>query len=281
MPKIKQKKHLKSEFNNHRKRSHFGVANWLTALRLLLMIPFIILMTAAATLIIKGEGTFYYKNITLASKNANSLAISIIYWLNVIIFMVAMMTDWIDGYYARKTNTVSSFGKVFDPIADKVATTLMMIFLAIVDFTYLPVVVLFIVRDILVDGSRVYAAKKNVKVAANWWGKVKTIIVSFALVAISFAGPWLKSNELSILYLNLPLIVGLIIAWISGIIYMSKYLKGITKNTETTTQNNEENQQKSQAENLNKNTKAVDKPEDNLKQNKKIDSKDLPFFETK
>ena len=50
-----------------------------------------------------------------------------------------MITDFVDGYYARKTKTITAFGKIFDPIADKVATTLMLIFLAITRMTYLPV----------------------------------------------------------------------------------------------------------------------------------------------
>ncbi|EPL03161.1 CDP-diacylglycerol--glycerol-3-phosphate 3-phosphatidyltransferase [Chlamydia abortus] len=78
-----------------------------------------------------------------------------------------MITDFIDGHYARKHKTVSVFGKIFDPIADKVATTLMFLFLAIMEFTYLPLIILFIMRDILVDGSRMYASKKNIKIAAN------------------------------------------------------------------------------------------------------------------
>ncbi|TPR54117.1 CDP-diacylglycerol--glycerol-3-phosphate 3-phosphatidyltransferase [Metamycoplasma neophronis] len=229
----------KNKTSNYKplKVTKFGVANWLTVLRLLLMIPFIALMTAICTLMIKNGGIIYYDKLTLSGVNNSKLTISIMYWLNVIIFIAAMITDFVDGHYARKTNTVSAFGKVFDPIADKVATTLMMIFLAITQYTFLPIVVLFIIRDILVDGSRTYAIKKNIEVAANWWGKIKTIIVSFALIAVAFAGPWLANPTLStkhsstelLTYLNLPLIIGLLLAWISGVIYMSKYLKGITK----------------------------------------------------
>jgi len=78
-----------------------------------------------------------------------------------------MITDFLDGFYARKTKTVSSFGKIFDPIADKVATTLMLLFLATYNFVYIPIVILFIIRDIIVDGTRVYAIKKNIEVSAN------------------------------------------------------------------------------------------------------------------
>ncbi|QJG66646.1 CDP-diacylglycerol--glycerol-3-phosphate 3-phosphatidyltransferase [Mycoplasma phocoeninasale] len=215
-------------------KSKFGIANWLTVTRMLIMIPFICILSASSALILSGGGPFAYSGIKIVSDNKHSLSLSIMYWLNVALFIAAMITDFVDGYYARKTNTVSAFGKVFDPIADKIATTLMMIFLAIANYSYLPIVVLFIIRDIMVDGSRVYASKKDIKVAANWWGKVKTIIVSAALIIVAFAGPWLAGEALKPngdknlkFYANIPLILGLIIAWISGIIYMSKYLKGI------------------------------------------------------
>ncbi|WP_373439985.1 CDP-diacylglycerol--glycerol-3-phosphate 3-phosphatidyltransferase [Metamycoplasma equirhinis] len=214
-------------------KAKLGVANWLTILRMLLMIPFLAMMSAGAALILAktGGGGFRYDGIKLIGSNSHKLALSIIYWTCVSLFIVAMITDFVDGFYARKTKTVSNFGKVFDPIADKVATTMMMIFLAIFNFTYLPIVILFIVRDIMVDGSRMYAAKKDVKVNANWWGKIKTIIVSLSLLVIAFSVPWLKENEDSLkqFYVNIPLLAGLILAWVSGIIYICKYLKGITK----------------------------------------------------
>ncbi|CRH48151.1 CDP-diacylglycerol--glycerol-3-phosphate 3-phosphatidyltransferase [Chlamydia abortus] len=78
-----------------------------------------------------------------------------------------MITDFVDGYVARKTKTVSNFGKIFDPIADKIATTLMLLFISLMNYSYLPIVILFIIRDIFVDGARVYAVKKDIKVAAN------------------------------------------------------------------------------------------------------------------
>ncbi|AXE60694.1 CDP-diacylglycerol--glycerol-3-phosphate 3-phosphatidyltransferase [[Mycoplasma] phocae] len=216
-------------------KSKFGIANWLTVTRMLIMIPFICILSASSALILSGGGSFAYSGIKIISENKHAVSLSIMYWLNVGLFIAAMITDFVDGYYARKTKTVSTFGKVFDPIADKIATVLMMIFLSIANYSYLPIVVLFIIRDIMVDGSRLYAAKKDIKIAANWWGKAKTIVVSLSLIIIAFAGPWLYGYEISKednnkylkFYANIPLILGLIVAWVSGIIYMSKYLKGI------------------------------------------------------
>lgn len=225
--KLKDKKPVYTE--------KFGIANWLTVTRLLLMIPFIAIMSTLFALGLTGT-TFYYNGITLEGKG-HKLPYSILYWLNVIIFIVAMITDFVDGYYARKTKTITAFGKIFDPIADKVATTLMLIFLAITRMTYLPVIILFIVRDILVDGTRIYAIKRNIKVQANIWGKIKTILISLAIIALAFAGPWLTDakkddgteNTILLFYVNIPLLIGLVFSWTSGIIYMFKYLKGIKK----------------------------------------------------
>ncbi|AWX42804.1 CDP-diacylglycerol--glycerol-3-phosphate 3-phosphatidyltransferase [Metamycoplasma cloacale] len=229
----------------------FGTANWLTVTRLLLMIPFIIIMCVSFSLLRTGKtvddidaSTFYYyieNSKPILAGSYYKLHISILYWINLIIFIAAMITDFVDGHVARKTKTISAFGKIFDPIADKVATSLMLIYLTILNYTFLPIVILFIIRDIIVDGCRVYAIKKDIEIKANIWGKIKTIIVSFSIVAIAIAGPWvynvLTINEENnqriwhstyLIYTNIPLIIGLLIAWISGIIYMKKYLKGIT-----------------------------------------------------
>ncbi|WP_438340837.1 CDP-diacylglycerol--glycerol-3-phosphate 3-phosphatidyltransferase [Mycoplasma sp. 125] len=236
---MKKIKDIKKSKNNSPHIKKFGIANWLTVLRIILMIPFIFLMSSAFFLIIKHNGTFWYDGIKIVGNQKYSITLSIIYWLNVSIFIIAMVTDFIDGHIARKTKTISQFGKIFDPIADKIATIMMLLFISIMNYSFLPIVVLFIIRDILVDGARVYAVKKDIKVAANWWGKIKTIIVSLAIITIAFSAPWFTnfdndlgkyvSNDKYILYVNIPLIVGLILSWISGIIYLVKYLKGITK----------------------------------------------------
>lgn len=226
---------------NKIKKDKFGLANWLTVIRLLLMIPFIVIMSVMFILKTKTGAFFYYgvektgDTLSVTFGGKNNVGYSILYWINCLLFIIAMITDFIDGHYARKHKTVSVFGKIFDPIADKVATTLMFLFLAIMEFTYLPLIILFIMRDILVDGSRMYASKKNIKIAANVWGKIKTIFVSISIIVIAFAAPWLynKNNKefdtWKIFYINIPLIASLILAWVSGIIYINKYLKGITK----------------------------------------------------
>ncbi|BAP39324.1 CDP-diacylglycerol--glycerol-3-phosphate 3-phosphatidyltransferase [Metamycoplasma canadense] len=230
-------KNKKNKIKQSSATNKFGIANWLTILRIILMVPFIIFMTYSFILITKYGGTFWYSQLKIVGQNEHKLTLTILYWLNIVIFILAMITDFADGHIARKTKTISEFGKIFDPIADKIATSLMLIYLSLMNYTFLPIVILFIIRDILVDGARVYAVKKDIKVSANWWGKIKTIVVSFALLAISFSAPWMTlqnngkfvTNNLYLFYVNIPLLIGLIFSWISGIIYLLKYLKGISK----------------------------------------------------
>ncbi|ENY54134.1 CDP-diacylglycerol-glycerol-3-phosphate3-phosphatidyltransferase [Metamycoplasma alkalescens 14918] len=251
--KKEKKMHNPGKNNFQAEKKYLGTANWLTIIRMLLMIPFVILMTIAFLFISKYNGTFWYDKIKLVGQQQYPVALSAIYWINVIIFLAAMITDFVDGHIARKTKTISQFGKIFDPIADKIATSLMLLFIALMNYSFLPIVVLFIVRDILVEGARIYAVKKDIKVASNWWGKTKTIVVSLALIVVAFAGPWMvkldeKGNYtpdyLKLFFINIPLILGSIFSWITAIIYLAKYLKGITKDYSEEIKNQNDNQKK-------------------------------------
>ncbi|PYF43199.1 CDP-diacylglycerol--glycerol-3-phosphate 3-phosphatidyltransferase [Metamycoplasma alkalescens] len=251
--KKEKKMHNPGKNNFQAEKKYLGTANWLTIIRMLLMIPFVILMTIAFLFISKYNGTFWYDKIKLVGQQQYPVALSAIYWINVIIFLAAMITDFVDGHIARKTKTISQFGKIFDPIADKITTSLMLLFIALMNYSFLPIVVFFIVRDILVEGARIYAVKKDIKVASNWWGKTKTIVVSLALIVVAFAGPWMvkldeKGNYtpdyLKLFFINIPLILGSIFSWITAIIYLAKYLKGITKDYSEEIKNQNDNQKK-------------------------------------
>ena len=105
-----------------------------------------------------------------------------------IVFIIASATDAVDGHLARKWNQVTNLGKFLDPIADKMLVNSLLVFAAVPmafaeNQMTIPwfCVVLMIVRDLIVDTMRLLAAKKNVVVAANIYGKLKTI---FQMVAI-------------------------------------------------------------------------------------------------
>ncbi len=105
-------------------------------------------------------------------------------FLPLLIFAAAAVTDAIDGYIARRDNLITDFGKFMDPLADKLLTCAA--FIAFVEIGYLSswIVVIIISREFLVSGFRTLAASKGVKIAANPWGKVKTVFQMILIVVI-------------------------------------------------------------------------------------------------
>ena len=91
-----------------------------------------------------------------------------------VVFVVASLTDWLDGYLARKNNEITNFGKFMDPLADKMLVTSALV--CFVGLGWMPAWVAMIVigRDLAVDGLRMVAASRNIVLAAGWSGKVKT-----------------------------------------------------------------------------------------------------------
>lgn len=107
-----------------------------------------------------------------------------------IVFILGSATDWLDGYLARKNNQVTNLGKFLDPIADKMLVNSMLIFFCVTwdginDFVQVPVlcVIVMVIRDLIVDTLRFIASKKGVVLAANMFGKLKTV---FQMVALPF-----------------------------------------------------------------------------------------------
>ena len=101
-----------------------------------------------------------------------------------VIFCLASITDFFDGYLARKNNMVTSFGKFLDPIADKVLVISALLIL--VEFGLIPawVVIIMESRELLVSASRMLQAKKGIVVAASMAGKVKTNAQMYAIIKI-------------------------------------------------------------------------------------------------
>lgn len=105
------------------------------------------------------------------------------YILADIIFIIAAITDKIDGYLARKNNQVTTFGKFLDPIADKILVVSALIILVGRGTipAWIPIIIVF--REFLVSGYRLIASQQNGKViAANKWGKLKTVTQMIAII---------------------------------------------------------------------------------------------------
>ncbi|MBR2744655.1 MAG: CDP-diacylglycerol--glycerol-3-phosphate 3-phosphatidyltransferase [Clostridia bacterium] len=112
------------------------------------------------------------------------LGIPITWLLVTLIFLIASITDKLDGYIARSRNQVTTFGKFLDPIADKILVLSAMIML-VGDSrlpAWIPIIVLF--REFLVSGFRLVAVEKSGNViAASIWGKLKTVTQMVGLIA--------------------------------------------------------------------------------------------------
>ena len=148
---------------------NMNLANKLTILRILL-VP---IMVIIPFLNIQGE----------------VLGIPITYLIVDVIFIIAAITDKLDGTIARSRNQITTFGKFLDPIADKIVVITAMVML--VELGHLPawIPVIVILREFIVSGYRLVAVEKNGNViAANIWGKLKTVTQMIALI-IAFLDP--------------------------------------------------------------------------------------------
>ncbi|MFA9424123.1 MAG: CDP-diacylglycerol--glycerol-3-phosphate 3-phosphatidyltransferase, partial [Sedimentibacter sp.] len=105
-------------------------------------------------------------------------------FLPLLVFIGAAVTDAIDGYIASRDNLITDFGKFMDPLADKLLTA--SAFIAFVEIGYISswIVVLIISREYLVSGFRTLAASKGITIAANPWGKIKTVFQMVLIVVI-------------------------------------------------------------------------------------------------
>lgn len=134
-----------------------------------------------------------------------------------IVFLIASVTDFLDGFIARKYNLVSSFGKIMDPLADKLLS-----FGALVCFIEIGIVsvwapMIIIAREFFVTSMRVVAVSKGKVIAASWWGKIKTNVQLFAII---FA---------LLIYKAYPVIAGILI-WIAAIFTVASWVAYIFEN---------------------------------------------------
>ena len=126
-----------------------------------------------------------------------------------IIFIVASLTDMLDGKIARKYNLITNFGKFMDPLADKLLVCSALI--CFVDMHRMPtwVVLIIIAREFIISGFRLVAAEGGTVIAAGIWGKYKTAITMITIIFMipNFGGPTVHIIEQIMIYLSLALTV--------------------------------------------------------------------------
>ena len=153
-----------------------------------------------------------------------SIVIDIKYLISGILFIIASITDFLDGYIARKNNIVTDFGKLVDAIADKVLVNSVLIILSAQGFIHPIIPVVIIVRDSIVNSLKMLAASKGKVVAAITLGKVKTACLMVGITLTLFYNLPFELWNISVA--KVLLLVATVLSVISGIEYynMNKYL---------------------------------------------------------
>ncbi len=160
------------------------------------------------------------------------LNIPITYIIMDLIFIIASITDKLDGYLARKNNQITTFGKFLDPLADKILVLTALIMLVEMQKlpSWIPIIVL--AREFMVSGYRLIAVEKQGKViAASKWGKIKTVTQMMAIIIafldVNAFGACFTSSLPPIAFIvNLAVTIMMIIQTIATIFSGYEYMKG-------------------------------------------------------
>lgn len=148
---------------------------------------------------------------------ADTIKIDLKYIIGGIMFLVASITDFVDGNIARKRNLVTDFGKVMDAIADKVLVNGTLIVLATNNFIPAIIPVVIVTRDIFVDSIKMVAGGKGNVVAASWMGKVKTICMMSGVTLTFFYN--LPFELININISDFLLLIATVLSIVSGVQY--------------------------------------------------------------
>lgn len=146
-------------------------------------------------------------------------------WTAAVLFIIAISTDWVDGYLARRYEIVSDFGKLWDPIADKLLTGAGFIGLAVLGELSWWIVIVILIREWGITVHRLLVAKEHV-VAAAWMGKIKTAVQGVALSWAILPLHVLFGIEAWVLVTTVLMIIVLVLTVVSGIDYIAAQVRG-------------------------------------------------------
>ena len=142
-----------------------------------------------------------------------------------LVFGAAALTDMYDGRIARSQGLITNLGKFLDPLADKMLTTAALLSFLAIGRLDVWAVMLVLTREFMVTSVRLLAAKDGTVIAANIWGKLKTVAqfvaILFELAALEFAtwqGTVLASYGLSDAVFSIPLTIGYVLLWVSVVL---------------------------------------------------------------
>ena len=183
----------------------------------------------------------------LSTPMLGNTRINLVFLIIFVFFVIASYTDHLDGKLARKNNQVTDLGKFLDPVADKLLVSSMLIFLCSPTFApynveqrlFFPVwcVIIMVARDTVVDALRFIAAQKGTVIAANIFGKLKTVLqmVAIGLVLLNdFPFHYLYPNNTNP-YLTVTAFIvyaATAVSFISGVIYVYQNRNAFLKEKE-------------------------------------------------
>ncbi len=181
-----------------------NLPNKLTVFRVILILPFVLCLLG------QGAGWGWFDALFGGIMDYMN-------WIALVIFVVACLTDLLDGKIARKHNLVTNFGKFMDPIADKLLVVSAMI--CLIELGRIPayVVIIIISREFIISGFRLIASDNDVVIAASMWGKYKTVF-QMVMVILMLA--------------NIPALqlVTTIVMWIATVLTIVSLVDYIYKN---------------------------------------------------
>ena len=136
------------------------------------------------------------------------------------VFALAYATDALDGYLARKNKQITDFGKLMDPIADKLLSASALIMLTAMDMMHPVAVIIILSREFLLSGFRLVCADKGVVVAASYWGKLKTVSQAVCIMAVLVFYP--TGTGALLLVADVLVWISVALALVSGFDYIVK-----------------------------------------------------------
>ena len=178
--------------------SKMNLPNKLTIFRVILILPFVLLLLGG-----HHEWGWFQAIFGGILEYVDYIALAI--------FIIASLTDLVDGKIARKYNMVTNFGKFMDPLADKLLVSAAMI--ALVDMGRIPawIVIIIISRDFIISGFRLIASDNHVVIAASYWGKFKTtfqmVMVCLMIANLGAKYEWMRILTDCIMWIALALTV--------------------------------------------------------------------------
>jgi len=194
--------------------------NYITIFRMVMVVIILILLLTPWQLIVGAVPNIFHD-------------VNLVYFVAFILFLIASISDFFDGYLARKYHLISNFGKFMDPIADKMLVNSLLILL-LVKQAYAPLhmnvplvaVIVMIARDLVVDGLRLVASERQIVLAANIFGKIKTVL-QMSAISLILLNDW----PFSLLYGTTPYVslvliyLAAAVSLLSGIIYVGQNYK--------------------------------------------------------